>query len=232
MMQTIRKGSKGDAVKQLQTLLGITADGIFGSKTRAAVVAYQAANSLTADGIVGPLTWAKLLGETPTTTFKQPTDYKQYDSRWGSKMYSNHNDKSQTMRNSGCGPTAMADIVATLIDKTVTPWTLAQKAMSWGDRTYSSGTTWSFFKHIASEYGFSKMAQTTSLATLKSCLDGGGYAVCSMGKGYWTKGGHYICVWKYDGTYIYANDPASSTRKKQKISDFTSQKKAYFCFWR
>ena len=232
-MKTLRKGSKGDEVKQLQTLLeGLTVDGIFGVKTRAAVIAYQSANGLDADGIVGPLTWAKLLGETETTTFKQPTDYKQYDSRWASKMYSNHNDKSQTMRSSACGPTAMADIVATLIDSSVTPWTLAQKAMAWGDRTYNSGTAWSFFKHIAAEYGFSKMVQTTSLATLKSCLDSGGYAVASMGKGFWTSGGHYICIWKYDSTYIYANDPASSSRKKQKISDFTSQRKAYFCFWR
>ena len=31
-MTTLKKGSKGDEVKQLQTLLGVTADGIFGVK--------------------------------------------------------------------------------------------------------------------------------------------------------------------------------------------------------
>ena len=36
-MTTVKKGSKGEAVKQLQMLLGITADGIFGPKTKAAV---------------------------------------------------------------------------------------------------------------------------------------------------------------------------------------------------
>ncbi len=234
-MNTIRKGSKGEDVRKLQELLGITADGIFGPVTKAAVLAYQSANGLKADGIVGPLTWGKLTGEEPDApkkvTYRKPVDYKQYDKKWASKMYSSHGDTSQTMKSSACGPTAMADIVATLIDPNVTPPDLADKAMAWGDRSYSSGTNWSFFPHIAKEYGFTKYIKTTSLATLKGCLDTGGYAVASMDKGYWTSGGHYICVWKYDGDYIYANDPASSKRTKQKISDFTKERKCFFCFW-
>ena len=62
---TLRKGSKGEDVKSLQKKLNaagskLDVDGDFGSKTEAAVKAYQKANGLTADGIVGPLTWAKL----------------------------------------------------------------------------------------------------------------------------------------------------------------------------
>ena len=38
------------------------ADGDFGNDTRAAVLAFQRRNGLTADGIVGPQTWAALLG--------------------------------------------------------------------------------------------------------------------------------------------------------------------------
>ena len=59
-------GSRGDAVRKLQELLNAlgydcgSVDGIFGSKTKAAVLAFQKANGLGADGIVGPLTWAKL----------------------------------------------------------------------------------------------------------------------------------------------------------------------------
>lgn len=62
----LRTGSRGDAVRKLQELLnakGYTCgnvDGIFGSKTYAAVLEFQKANSLGVDGIVGPLTWAKL----------------------------------------------------------------------------------------------------------------------------------------------------------------------------
>jgi putative chitinase len=58
---TLRRGSKGDAVKQMQRKLGIAADGDFGPGTEAAVKKWQAANGLTADGIVGPKTLAALM---------------------------------------------------------------------------------------------------------------------------------------------------------------------------
>ena len=221
----------------LQLLLdgNITADAIYGTRTKAAVAAFQSACGLTADGICGPKTWnGFIVGAQPQPTpgkFVQPKDFKQAAKPWGPKMYSNHNDPKQTMANSGCGPTACADAVATLKDPAVDPWTLAQLAMQWGDRTYNSGTAWTFFGHVADKYHFVKMVETKSFAALKACLDAGGYVVCSMSKGYWTSGGHYICAWKYDATYVYANDPASSTRKKQKTADFKAQCKRYFCFY-
>lgn len=54
---TLKKGSKGGAVKYLQQQLGLPIDGVFGMSTHNAVVALQAKKKLTADGIVGPLTW-------------------------------------------------------------------------------------------------------------------------------------------------------------------------------
>lgn len=71
--RTIRKGDRGDDVKEMQEILirngynvGSTgADGIFGKNTKAAVIGFQKANGLTADGICGPRTWEKLLAEEP-----------------------------------------------------------------------------------------------------------------------------------------------------------------------
>ena len=57
---TLRKGSRGDAVKRVQRKLGLAADGIFGSGTEAAVKKWQASNGLAADGIVGPASLAKM----------------------------------------------------------------------------------------------------------------------------------------------------------------------------
>lgn len=56
----LREGSRGEEVKQLQTLLKVGADGIFGPITKAAVINFQKNNDLVPDGIVGPYTWEKL----------------------------------------------------------------------------------------------------------------------------------------------------------------------------
>ncbi len=66
--RTLRRGCRGDDVRELQALLAALgfdlgkagADGIFGSMTHQAVLAYQRTHSLQADGIVGPQTWAAL----------------------------------------------------------------------------------------------------------------------------------------------------------------------------
>lgn len=64
--QTLRIGSRGELVKVLQSTLsdrGFSAgevDGVFGARTKAAVVKYQIAHGLVADGIVGAKTAMKL----------------------------------------------------------------------------------------------------------------------------------------------------------------------------
>jgi hypothetical protein len=56
----LKLGSRGPQVQAVQRALGISADGIFGPKTRAAVRSFQAKRGLTVDGIVGPQTRAAL----------------------------------------------------------------------------------------------------------------------------------------------------------------------------
>lgn len=61
--QTVRKGSRGPLVAEVQEKLNISpADGIFGPGTERSIKAWQASNGLAADGIVGPKTIKKLLG--------------------------------------------------------------------------------------------------------------------------------------------------------------------------
>lgn len=62
---TIKQGSKGDAVKKWQNVIGVTADGNFGPGTHSKTVAWQKAHALTADGIVGAKSWAAAIGAAP-----------------------------------------------------------------------------------------------------------------------------------------------------------------------
>jgi cell wall-associated NlpC family hydrolase len=56
----LSRGASGDAVRRLQTKLGIAADGAFGPQTDAAVRAFQRSHGLPVTGLVGPLTRAAL----------------------------------------------------------------------------------------------------------------------------------------------------------------------------
>ena len=56
-MKTIKKGSKGNAVKVWQIIIGVAADGNFGSGTESMTKTWQGNHGLTADGIVGKMSW-------------------------------------------------------------------------------------------------------------------------------------------------------------------------------
>jgi len=58
----LRKGSSGPSVVWLQQQLRVPADGSFGPATERAVKAFQSAHGLSADGVVGHDTWAALGG--------------------------------------------------------------------------------------------------------------------------------------------------------------------------
>ena len=62
LSETVRQGDVSDAVRAVQSELGVTVDGDFGPNTAQAVRNFQSANGLTVDGIVGPNTWTTLVG--------------------------------------------------------------------------------------------------------------------------------------------------------------------------
>jgi peptidoglycan hydrolase-like protein with peptidoglycan-binding domain len=69
---TVRRGSRGDAVRGVQDEFqfrnlsgdpsrGLRIDGVFGAQTEAAVRGFQDAVGIDVDGIVGPITWRALV---------------------------------------------------------------------------------------------------------------------------------------------------------------------------
>jgi peptidoglycan hydrolase-like protein with peptidoglycan-binding domain len=74
MAATIKKGATGADVTTLQQLLNglgfsVAVTGTFDQATHDAVVAFQKAKGLTADGIVGAKTWAALTGKEPAHSY-------------------------------------------------------------------------------------------------------------------------------------------------------------------
>ena len=57
-MKTIKSGSKGNAVKVWQIIVGVYPDGVFGTKTERATKEFQRKHNLTVDGIVGDKSWS------------------------------------------------------------------------------------------------------------------------------------------------------------------------------
>jgi Meckel syndrome type 1 protein len=64
----LRRGAKGPTVAQIQRVLGVAADGIFGPITAHAVGAFQAANGLPRNGKVDARTWLALLTSAPAAS--------------------------------------------------------------------------------------------------------------------------------------------------------------------
>jgi peptidoglycan hydrolase-like protein with peptidoglycan-binding domain len=72
-LPTLRKGYIGEETKYLQKLLGITADGKFGANTESAVKKFQKSKNLSADGVCGNRTWAALVTDVDPEPMPEPT---------------------------------------------------------------------------------------------------------------------------------------------------------------
>ena len=169
----------------------------------------------------------------------KPVDYKQTDPRWGSNTYAADGETS-TIKSAGCGPTALADVLAALISPYIDPLTTASWARQHGYKIYKSGTSYSFFVPCAANYGVKvRRLNTTNVYGRTSAavhaqalaeLQKGNWLIACMGKGLWTKSGHYIVVYGYKGGMVYINDPASTkaARACNTWELFTSQVKYYW----
>ena len=94
----LKRGSKGSHVKELQTALDISADGIFGSGTELAVRRFQSENGLTADGIVGTKTWEAIGIDTDSEAAAEESQYTTKDGLVIDRQYL---DKDEYVRDYG-----------------------------------------------------------------------------------------------------------------------------------
>lgn len=169
----------------------------------------------------------------------RPVDYKQNDSKWGGLPYAVDGERN-TVKNAGCGPTALADVLAAIVSPFIDPVTLASWSRQHNYKVKASGTSYSFFVPCAAAYGVKVRRLNTSNvygkstnavhATALNELQKGNWLIACMGKGNWTKSGHYVVAYGIQGGYVYINDPASSkaARACNTWELFKSQVKYYW----
>lgn len=177
---------------------------------------------------------------------KRPISYLQTDPRWKALPYAVKGEPA-TIGGSGCGPTAAAMVLATLISKDITPVETCKWAVDHGYKCLGNGTYYSYFSAQGKAHGLNweqlnysdlrKMASATAKKYHESALQAlktGDYLIVCMGPGNWTTGGHFILIYDVDlqGNvyYIDINDPASTrpARTHNTLALMQSQAKYYF----
>lgn len=169
----------------------------------------------------------------------QPVVYYQTDPRWRNIPYAAKGENS-TIGSAGCGPSSMAMVLATWVDKNVTPKTECAWSLANGYKCLNGGTYYSYIPPAAQRYGLNAYRLNYSNiygnstsdyhAQAKKLIEAGHLIIACMGKGTWTSSGHYILVYNIEGNTIYINDPYSSAAKRTRgdYSVFKKQVKYYF----
>jgi len=215
---TLRFGSTGSTVKQVQELLGIKADGIFGKQTESAVKQYQLAHGLVADGLVGSKTLTSMGITVETGDVVIPCeDLKQFASPHGNMIYGK--DKSySTYAKGGCGVTSFAVVyraygLAPDGEKaTDTIQRLGKYATDKGYRVKGNGTS-------AGLFGTNGCKRTSLKASSIVSAVREGHLVILLIRNGFTNGyggsGHYIVAYGIQGDRLLLRDVGSSKASRQ-----------------
>ena len=149
----------------------------------------------------------------------KPNFYKQIDSR-----YSKVRGAGTTLGASGCGPTACANVISKTTNASVTPKTTFLWACKNGYMTSNQGLYWAGIAAMLKHWGV-KCEQTTDQSKVKNALSKGYWAIAIMGKGLWTRGGHFILLYNYSDGYVDVSDSASYSKERAhaKFSTYAAQ---------
>lgn len=135
----------------------------------------------------------------------------QWDERWG---YENYGDGMISY--TGCGPTCLAMVALYMTrDTAVTPKTIANYADSAGYYTDGVGSAWSLMGEGCVKFGIRGTEMSISKESMISHLEQGQPLICAVGKGDFTRAGHFIVISGYRNGEFLVNDPNSIIRTEQ-----------------
>jgi len=139
--------------------------------------------------------------------------FNQFDPRWSRKAYA-----GRTMAASGCGPTAIANIVSSKHDS-VTPAVVADWLTSHGYASNGNGTYWSGIKAALDAYGCPATQHSSMQPFFDEMAKGNRWGVILFRAGTrggvtWTGGGHFVAIvkgyeYRNGKHYLYVSDSGS-----------------------
>ncbi len=152
----------------------------------------------------------------------------QWDKRWGYEEYGGFN-----IAISGCGPTTLAMAVVALTENdTVTPDVVADFSMKNDHYMQGTGTAWSLMREGCEAFGLKSEEFYADEEAMKEQLDEGKVLICSMQKGDFTSGGHFVMIYDYDEKGFFVNDPNCIYRSSRAwtYEELEKQIKIYWTF--
>lgn len=135
------------------------------------------------------------------------TYYNQSDPRWADSLYGS----TDRMAAFGCGPTALAMVVASYTSNPITPPEMAVWASENGYCSSGEGSRHALIPEGLTHFGLTVKPMTDrSTEAVLNEVRKGRIVIALMNKGYFTNGGHFLLLTqcKEDGTIRIA-DPAS-----------------------
>lgn len=140
--------------------------------------------------------------------------FNQTDVRWGASSYG----YTGNIADSGCGPTSLAMVVAGLTGRgDINPQTIADWSVANGHRAEGAGSYWSLMTAGGANFGLTVEAVSRQNPDrIVEALSQGYPVIVSMGRGHFTKSGHFIVLRGLtDDGKILVHDPVSVKRTEQ-----------------
>jgi hypothetical protein len=124
--------------------------------------------------------------------------YSQYDPKWKNDCYGGGtagNCTYSTIGQGGCGPSSLAEVVATFKDHSVTPKTTADYSTSQHWYIPGNGSSWDLFRFGPAHWGLKSQEIGTNLDAAVSAIHGGALVIASgEGASPYTSSGHIIVL--------------------------------------
>ena len=137
-----------------------------------------------------------------------------------------------TIKDCGCGPTSVAIIASTFLNKSISPVETTAKVCGLGGCSQGGSVNSTLGKTLSDVYGLKTVSTNNNQDVINALGTGKALVIALMGPGTFTTGGHYIVLTGVDKNgKVSVADPWSREKTEQKWFDYNliiSQRRASY----